>query len=543
MFDKYKKFEQLKVVNIILSHKVLAFFYGIFIFLYQLKFFEECITVAHPILIVWAFFIAVYDIFVRKIWRVIPLWQPLVLFVLSAGITGILTREAGIVLNIKVWVMVTLPLSAFYPVCLLEKKEKRTEALLHSLSGAAVVMCISSIVSLWMYAVRFSQKVTFMGITQSIGISHYVPEDPSSAVILYGIYKDTNYAASYAVVFIVYSLMLLAFCRRGGYQEQWKNQAARIFAVVNLIVQILYFPLANSRGGWVSMCVSIFIVMFLYVFCNWQKQRKICVKALLSLAGSIAAVFLCGLIILVSRTGMSAVSMKIESGRLDKQQEKQIADKTLNKSKKEVKGENQNNDDENNHVKENPANPTDSRTDSESVSEKNSADTTQAAEDSFNKQNAEIGAGRIEIWKDALKLFKNRPFWGEGSGNNVYYAKKYSPDGRIALFGKMIHNSYLDLLVDYGIIGTVLLLSFWVGCMAAVLKHLLWKKKELSIFAYFCMVNILMGAGSAFLLSYLFVNTTAMYFLLLVSVGYLMSECVPDLQEREDGAVFREEKR
>ena len=57
------------------------------------------------------------------------------------------------------------------------------------------------------------------------------------------------------------------------------------------------------------------------------------------------------------------------------------------------------------------------------------------------------------------------------------------------------------------------------------------------------MVNILMGAGGAFLLSYLFVNMTAMYFLLLVSVGYLMSECVPDLQEREDGAVFREEKR
>ena len=44
MSDKYRKFEQLKVMNIILSHKVLAFFYGIFIFLYQLKFFEECIT-------------------------------------------------------------------------------------------------------------------------------------------------------------------------------------------------------------------------------------------------------------------------------------------------------------------------------------------------------------------------------------------------------------------------------------------------------------------------------------------------------------------
>lgn len=531
MSDKYIKLERPKVVNIIMSHMVLAFFYGIFLFLYQLKFVEEFITVVHPVLIIWAFFIAVYDVFVRKIWRRVPLWQPLILFVLSAGITVILTREAGIVLNIKVWVMVALPLFAFYPVCLLEKKERRVETLIYSLSGAAVVMCVSSVVSLWMYVVRFSQKITFLDITQSIGISHYVQDDPSSAIILYGIYKDTNYAASYALAFIVYSLILLAFCRQGGFKEKWKNRITRVFAVFSLIVQICYFPLANSRGGWVSLCASVFIAAFLYVFCRWQKERKICMKAFLSLTGSVAAVFLCCLILMSSRTGMSAISVKVESHRIEKQQEKQNAVKPPKDNVSEKKSDNAENEVNKENQKNDVSQDGKKTANRENVSEKKSTGT-QVKEDSFNKQNAEIGAGRTQIWKDAFKLFRNRPFWGEGAGNNLYYAKKYSPNGRIALFGKMIHNSYLDLLVDYGIIGTVLLLSFWVGCVVIVLRRLFWEKKELSIFAYLCMVIILEGASSAFLLSYLFVNTTAMYFLLLVSVGYLMSECISDTPGR-----------
>lgn len=508
-----KKLIWLQLINFLSSHRILAFFYGIFLFLYQLSFVEQWISSIHPLLIIWTFAIIVYDIFVRKIWKSVPFWKPLLLFILSAGITAVVTREVGVVANIKTWILVILPILAFYPVCLLENREKNVRAFLISLHGAAVVMCMSSVISLWMYVIRFSQEVTLMGTTHTIGIRHYVPEDPASAIILYGIYKDTNYAASYALVFIFYSFILLYFCHIDGYKEKWKKRMACIFALFNMVVQIAYFPLANSRGGWVSLCISIFIVLFLFVFNRQSVGRNVCGKIFLSLLCSVSAVVVCCFLFMAVRTGLSTISVKMELSRISKQQENVTVESVPieNKTESEVQKGQENN------VANDIAPP---------VIDERKPEEIQIVEDSFEKQNVKVGAGRLEIWKDALKLFRRRPVFGEG--DHIYYARKYLPESSIALSGKMLHNSYLDLLVDYGIVGTIFLMSFWAGCMITVLKYLFKEKGSVSAFSYFCMAIILIGACSAIFLSYLFVNTTAMYFLLLVATGCLMKECSLD---------------
>lgn len=525
-----------KIISILISHKTLAFFYGIFLFLYQLSFVEQWISSIHPILIIWAFAIVAYDIFYRRIWKTIPFWKPLVLFMLSAGVTAVITREAGIVNNIKIWLLVILPILAFYPVCLLESRNKNIHAFLISMHGAAGVMCVSSAISLWMYVNRFSQEMTLMGTTHTIGIRHYVPEDPASAIILYGIYKDTNYAASYALVFIFYSFILLYFCYTGGYKEKWKKRLACIFAIFNMVVQIAYFPLANSRGGWVSLCISIFIVLFLFVINRKSVGRNICGKVFLSLLCSVSAVVVCCLLFMAVRTGLSTISVKMELFHTSKQQENLIVENIPNEDriKPEMQSEQENRteseiqEEQGNNISNSTDPPVDTPIDPPVIDE-TKPEEIQIKGDSFVKQNVKVGAGRLEIWGEALELFQYRPVFGEGEGNNVYYAKKYLPESSIALYDKMLHNSYLDLLVDYGIVGTLFMMSFWIGCIITVLRYLFKEKRKISFFSYFCMAIILIGTCSALFLSYLFVNTTAMYFVLLVSTGSLMVECASDV--------------
>ena len=98
-----KKCEELEntiLGKILLSHTVLAFFYGVFLFIYELEFFKECSHIVHPILIGWSVLIIIYDIVIRKILDKIPYWKILILFAISAGITAVLTINAGGVGNL-----------------------------------------------------------------------------------------------------------------------------------------------------------------------------------------------------------------------------------------------------------------------------------------------------------------------------------------------------------------------------------------------------------------------------------------------------------
>ena len=57
------------ITKMLISHMCLAFFYGFFLLLYEIKFFRQLIHVVHPVLIGWAGALVIYDIGVRKFWK------------------------------------------------------------------------------------------------------------------------------------------------------------------------------------------------------------------------------------------------------------------------------------------------------------------------------------------------------------------------------------------------------------------------------------------------------------------------------------------
>lgn len=471
----------------IVSHKWLAFFYGIFLFLYELKFLRENISAIHLVLIAWAGLVVVYDLFVRKIWRKVPHWKYLAVFSVCAAVTVLVNLETGLVTNVKSWVMVVLPLLAFYPVCMEGNRQQRNKTILTVLSGSAVVVFVASTFAVWMYLQRYYEEVTFLGIDDFVGVLFLKVDEALTTTLLYGIYVDTNHAAMYSLLFTAYSFMLLDAYFRGYCGKKWQKILGSVFAVVNIIVQVCFFPLANSRGAWLSLLVALFLAGVLYVYFHCENRiRPILARMVTS--GLCMVIFVAfvysGLMHL--RTGISQFSVWLNT-------ESSVQNPSL---ESEPEG-------------------TDPKPTVPPISDMES--------DSFEKLDNGTGSGRLVIWKDALELFLKKPLFGTGPGNNQYYAIKFGVAQDKIANGTDVHNSYLDLLVDYGLFGAVPMVAFWVMCAFTVLKRIFKTGKECGLFYYLNVLCVLMVSGAAALLSCVFVSTTAMYYIMLLMTGYLVA--------------------
>jgi O-antigen ligase len=69
------------------------------------------------------------------------------------------------------------------------------------------------------------------------------------------------------------------------------------------------------------------------------------------------------------------------------------------------------------------------------------------------------GAGRLDIWKAGLEMFKHYPLVGTGLGNFIIVYQQYAGySPKFHGFARSPHNTYLDVLVELGILGFVLFL-------------------------------------------------------------------------------------
>ncbi len=497
------------------SYINMIFFYGIFLFLYELIFLREIVPVVHPFFIAWASFVVVYQVCVKRVLSDISYWQILFLFGIVAGSSVAANLEAGVTSNIKGYILSMLPLWAFYPVCQVEPiKENRKKVLLGVMSGAAVVIFVASAVADVMYLMHFGQEVTFMGITEKLGLLPY--NDSNPGVLLYGIYVDTNHAAIYSIAFVVYSVWLFDECRKGLFACKWKNAVGQIFAVANFVVQICYYPLANSRGAFLSLGISCVIILFLYFKNHIKWQMKAGWKILYAVAVSVCCTALCIGGMLVLRTGLSYASAFIQL-----QQEKNIEEKEESTLKEpEVL------DKKNTNKKDTNKKDTNKNEASKETNKKGNSSTSigKVQIDSFEKKNQTFGAGRVLIWKEVPELLAKKALLGTGYGNYEYFAMKYDVAQNKIAKGKALHNGYFDLLLSNGVLGFSVLMCFFGVCGWKVLSRLWIGGKKVNKSYYSVVFLVIVIAAQAILLSNLFINTTAMYFMLMIMVGFLMTE-------------------
>lgn len=87
---------------------------------------------------------------------------------------------------------------------------------------------------------------------------------------------------------------------------------------------------------------------------------------------------------------------------------------------------------------------------------------------------------RIALWKNALDGFLFRPFFGYGIGNFNYYVRQIWPQHTVVV----AHNTYLDFLVDSGLIGLLLILIMLLSNIRSLFN-------KQGIFALSCLLSLL----------------------------------------------------
>lgn len=494
------------------SPAVLSFFYGIYLFLYEIKFLRDIIPVIHPVLIIWAAVVIFYAVFFRKVLLSTPYWKILFCFFLSMIVSVILNITVNPILSLKSWVMAFLPLALFYISFFQYGQNERESIFIKVMIGASVVVFIASLVALIMFLLRYSAVVSFLGGEQQLGIRLYDPSSDNNAIILYGIYVDTNHAAAYSLIFAFYSLVLFFSCRKNLFRLRWQNLLGQFYAVLNFFTQIFYFPLANSRGGWLTLGITIFILIFLFVFHRIFLRHNMIFRFISVFVISIICVCFVTCLLIGLRSGVSEFSISLSNYLSEINSNNEISMQQIEEGLSV---------DQSGYIEKN--------TDSSQNQSDSNVDIDNSIEvpvsrsiDEFEKKNQNFGSNRFQIWQEVFQVFGHKPVFGICSGNSSYYAVLYNEGVRLSN-GDAVHNSYFDLLLDYGLVGFVFLMLFFLFCAKKVLCKFWSGWQSIGTCWYFVLGIVSITLCSAVLLSCMFISTTAMYFSLLMATGSLVA--------------------
>jgi O-antigen ligase len=83
---------------------------------------------------------------------------------------------------------------------------------------------------------------------------------------------------------------------------------------------------------------------------------------------------------------------------------------------------------------------------------------------------------RLSVWSAAVTAFRDFPFFGTGLGTFQHIFPMYKPDG-IMMFYQHAHNDYIEILLEFGIVGTLLVLLF-LGLACKRILDTRWRGRE-----------------------------------------------------------------
>lgn len=264
---------------------------------------------------------------------------------------------------------------------------------------------------------------------------------------LWGVYNP-NTAASICIISIVASLIML---KKSKYKKS---------LISNIIIQVVYLILTQSRTGWILIIIFAGLYMFFNKVLPSLKSEEKLVKKMLNIVCSIVIMVGIGICPTVAKEILVKIPQAVAHC---------VEKSNLVCGGNEISLE---------------------RVDEEFVSDQ------------------DVTNGRKELWKAGIEIVKDNPVFGIGSENVIEEAEQYLSAGRYRNLVKGgFHNSYLTIMVSSGILG---LLLFGVLLLMLVIDGLkyLWKNKEykyslIIMLLFTMMVNELMEARWLYNTSYL----------------------------------------
>lgn len=233
---------------------------------------------------------------------------------------------------------------------------------------------------------------------------------------LFGVFGNPNTCGFLAVLSIGFTIVNLYLFGIS------RNKV--VFAVVNSILQLSVLCLSGSRGGF--LCFIIMTILFIVANCIKEfKDSNNRVKLIVSSL----------VIILLLPSGLSLFK-KLNSSFIATFRNSGMISSEIGTENEEI--------------------------------------------DDFNrKEYGEEGSGRITIWKDGLKGFKENPVLGVGVKNIPNILVKYSSEAEsVSDVNSNLHNEFLQVLVGAGAVGFIFIMIVFSGFIIISIKYITYSYKD-----------------------------------------------------------------
>ncbi len=456
-----------------------------------------------------------WDVFVFKnIWKTKYIWL-LAAFAGFTVISSIVGFKYGYIENLKTLANIFIQFCLLYVVGLSKDRKGLEKEVGIIITAVSVAWAIAVCASLFMYFadITYTQNRYLWGETSEI-VQGFVREHMGAVVMrLWGVFVDPNFASAVCIAIIALSFFVAVTT---------KNKILRAFHIVNIILQFLYIVLSNSRMGLLILCLAVFAGVWYYSFLYIKnKTWHIIAKELISVVLAVLCVGICYLSVQVTKTVLPYVRLGIEyieeileekPTQIDEITSSDIEETTLYEASTEEA------------TTEDPV--SEEATSQEENTEGVTTEETTTEEKTIEKLDrqdvavkSDVSNGRFGLWMEGIStVFRQNILFGVGPRNYHTVANEIDPEMRISS-GYSIHNSFVELLMGNGIVGTLMLLLFLVFCAkdAVVVRY---KNTRKAKSVGFLMISVLCLLACGMFIACLFYTLSGATIILFTALGY-----------------------
>lgn len=446
--------------------------YFAFLLLNQVQLLNRHLGGIQIALVAWAGIVIAYQLFTDRQWlRTKALWAFMLLLPV-AMVTFVINSELSPFTQLKSAILLGISIFLAYPLgARIARSKNHFTDFAVILLPALIITFLQGLVGLIMVAIRFSYLGPIDGQLATLGIQFFKYNSGAQALILFGFNVDSNHAALFSLISIAFTVWFLAYRERFALIGKTLTVAV-ICAWVNLVVIIPAFVLHNSRGSRWTVYLLIFLFTPVFVRLSTRVKRGRMLQSLVALVA--ALVVFAGVNVVVEETTAAYVT---------------AADYYLPRV-------------------------TDSAENTDDIPD----------EINFGKGYASQSARPI-IWKETFEVWQTSPFFGVGPYNASDIAKQHKIGDSETGYLKRdvaIHNSYLDVLVAYGLAGIAVYALFFLWAFIAFLKRLRTVPLDTEDALFLLIIVAIMG-GTFFLTS-IFLGFEYMFGVLLILMSYIISK-------------------
>lgn len=391
---------------------------------------------------IWGIFLILYDILGKRVFLKATYWYWLIAMLAMYCITILINVQNTLYMGCKHLAYSSIVFLIIYAQCghYKEDNEKIVEKLKKINSTVIISIFLASFISLLMYCFHIGLRIEHNG--------EYIRQGFLENR-LFGIYSSPNTGALFSIICIA-AICINSYLNYGSLIK-WKKSY-----IVNGIVQLVYFSLTLSNGGFLTASAFILFLIFIFVFLKLRNYKRLLLTILYSFLVAIISIIGLNIAVLGIRSGMARVP-----GLFVSLEEEVIHDSESEKDLSEVEFER-----------------------------------IESGDDLSN--------GRLAIWSGSLKIWVQSPIFGIADARvNKEHTEEFSYSlenlngfeyERITSIDGNLHNAYIQILTDSGLAGLLCFLIFIILIVKKNLKYLFVADVKSQTYTIVGMLVCILGA-------------------------------------------------